>query len=682
MSELEGGGGLFARGAFLVSSGVSGGGDEESISNCPLLTPSPTVADFQHPLAISTTPVLEYDRQLSPSSVDTEASSVPPAGSSADFTQDNVAKGIQAETRRPLVDQCQEGSSSSSSCSVMQDSTASAQLLNCRNYMTLAVDANCQENGGLKPSLVGLTLGKSTQEFGFTSWNWTIIRRWCFWGVMSITVACVCVIIGYITTIPTRCDPPRSWYQGGLIYQIFPASFQDSDSNGIGDFQGIISRIHYLEELGVKGVRLSYIFQTQHYPEYFDKVENLTKLEPNLGTIDDFRLLIETLHSKNISLILDLPLYPFYENMGNSKETMVQHVIINNHILVTPLNKTHLEDIDVPHSQKGPITQVLAYWLSLGVDGFYLYGLENYLSDDHFLSQLNEWKHEMYSYNHGFEKILICTEEVITALKGLKSPINDSEVKLNAILRTFDLVDVRLDPFTRGANSIRNQLLSAQSVLYARPGYPWIYWSLGGIDSSRLASRAPFPNASLGLILASMMLPGSNDLFYGDEIGLQDISDPEGERSDLEHAHSLVPMQWTRITSGIGFTHGSQLPWLPMSKASLPLNSVEIIAAMSLLRDDNPPIYMHALWTNNKLQPNTAIRYADNYVLCIERTYPRRHAFLLAVNFGKNTAIKDLSSIYYGGVVVLDNLGKVGRYIKFQDLTLQSGQVIVTKLDK
>lgn len=61
--------------------------------------------------------------------------------------------------------------------------------------------------------------------------------------MMSLMVACVCVVIGYISTLPSRCDPPKAWYQGSLIYEIFPASFYDSNGDGIGDLKGITAKV-------------------------------------------------------------------------------------------------------------------------------------------------------------------------------------------------------------------------------------------------------------------------------------------------------------------------------------------------------------------------------------------------------------------------------------------------------
>lgn len=387
-----------------------------------------------------------------------------------------------------------------------------------------------------KATLLGLS--KSAQEYSFVNWNWTAIRKWCFWGVMSLTVACVCVIIGYMTTIPRRCDPPRSWYQGSLIYQVFPPSFQDSDANGIGDLRGIISRIGYFEKIGAKGLRLSYIYTTQHYPEYYDRVTNLTQIDKNIGDFDDFRVLVDSLHRRNISLILDLPIHPYFEQLKVrpheevEDKDAVKHVIVNNHILVSAQNKTHVE--------RGEVTDILTFWLNAGVDGFYLHGLEYFINDDRFITQVIEWRTELNKYNQAFDKILICSEVVVNKiLQNLA--VNNLETKLQVIMQSFDLINVKVDPFTDGTKSIKKKLDEIQNgVIYSKPAFPWIYWTTGDIDMNRLASKAAYGNLSLAAILTTMALPGTTGIFYGDEIALLDIHDPEDEVNILILYHRYL----------------------------------------------------------------------------------------------------------------------------------------------
>ncbi|XP_075235638.1 alpha-amylase 3-like isoform X2 [Lycorma delicatula] len=596
--------------------------------------------------------------------------------------------------------------SSSSSSSVLQDTTAaSAQLLNSHHYHNLAGDVTCQENGNIKPTLCGIQLNirKSQQDYYFVSWNWPLIRKFCFWGVMSMMVACICVVIAYVTTLPTRCDPPRSWYQGSLMYEIFPGSFKDSNDDGIGDINGIILKIDYLRNIGVQSIKLNSIFPSEHYPEHYNNIENLTKIEQTLGTINDFRLLIKKLHENNISVILDIPLYPHfkelnsqddvsYQKMNNDKKqeynpNTMTHVILNNHILNSHLNKTGANfqplETKIKHNwydnhDRGIITRILQFWLHENVDGFYMKNLENYVDDENFIDQIIEWRSLLHNSKDGFDKVLVCSSRVIDELEKINNDININ-AKLTTLLTHFSLIDIYIDDIKRIP-----QLLDyfQKGIILSNPGYPWPLWSSGGIETTRLTSRLQSHNETLAAIALQMMLPGTPSIFYGDELGLDNIHDPNGERSDISHVHSLAPMKWSSSTDGIkSFTHSRMLPWMPEAKVYGPSSGQKVISILSNIRDNNPSIYMHAIWKERVLNSNSAIRYLDDNLILLERSYPRRNTYIILSNVGKSRTVKDLSSIFFGGQVMVDHEGKSGYSITFHKLILNPGEFYVIKLD-
>lgn len=663
--------------------------DEESSSTYPLLTPSPPV-EFEHPLATETAPVLAFGRQLSPTSIDTLSSTVP-AADYGTLPPSLPSPALDNQIDK-AIDECPDAmASSSSSSSVLQDTTSSAQLLNPHHYLNLANDINSQENGGIKQVFCGLQLGKSPQDFYFLSWNWPLIRKFCFWGVMSLTVACVCVIIAYITTLPSRCDPPRAWYQGSVVYEIFPASFKDTNKDGIGDIKGIISKIDHLDRLGVRAIRLNSIFPSEHYPEHYDRIANLTRIEPLLGTLDDFKLLVSQLHKHNISLILDIPMSTYFkvltlqsshvkavkdQQQQDSSLNPVHHMIVNNHILNSNgLNTTAHSSED--QGEQRSLVEILQFWLEYGVDGFYLKGLERFVNDDKFEEQVKQWRHMLnrYTVKNDFNKIMICSQNVVKILENNAGIVNS---KLNTVLAFFDLVDYRIELL---GVDFKQQIDAVQKgVLFSKPNYPWPLWTIGGEDRSRLASRVETMNGTLAALLVNMMLPGTPSIFYGDEIGLDNLHDPDGEREDISHVHQLSPMKWAEN----GFTQPGVLPWLPNAASHSPTNSVTVISEMSSFRDVTPSIYMHAVWKEGTLIPNCAIRYTDKDLIVVERSYPRRHSYVIIANLGNKVVHKDLSSIYYRGTVILETNSRqdINRYITFQTLVLYPGEAAIVKLDK
>jgi hypothetical protein len=57
-------------------------------------------------------------------------------------------------------------------------------------------------------------------------WNWPLIRKFSFWGAVSLLMACVCIVITLIARLPTKCKPHHDWWQGTVFYEVFPASFK------------------------------------------------------------------------------------------------------------------------------------------------------------------------------------------------------------------------------------------------------------------------------------------------------------------------------------------------------------------------------------------------------------------------------------------------------------------------
>lgn len=318
--------------------------------------------------------------------------------------------------------------------------------------------------------------------------------------------------------------------------------FQDDNSDGTGDLRGLSKQAFYFTSLGVQVVRLNSIFQAEHYPENYDQVQNLTEISAVLGNMKDFNFLVNVLHRQNISIVLDLPLSPFIKQLSMSeKETEMQTNIAaeKNGWLVfmdsTTENETqHQLNVDASNRVKrmetrsdNMVSSAISYWLKNGVDGIYLKGLEYLVHKSEFESLIREWRKITKSFNKGLdhEKMLMCSMDVLNAL----DPKDDSR-KVDAVLNNMDLIDVKLDIVSNGTQGLKIQVDKlVKGVQLSKPGSPWIQWSMGSIDTERLTSQLPTANASLAAILFEMMLPGTPSIFYGDEIGIEELKDPEQE---------------------------------------------------------------------------------------------------------------------------------------------------------
>src|SRR5690242_2314887 len=91
----------------------------------------------------------------------------------------------------------------------------------------------------------------------------------------------------------------HSWWQRGIVYQIYPRSFQDSNGDGVGDLPGITSRLDYLQWLGVDAIWISPIFPSPMADFGYD-VTDYTGIHSMFGTLADFDALIAAAHDREL----------------------------------------------------------------------------------------------------------------------------------------------------------------------------------------------------------------------------------------------------------------------------------------------------------------------------------------------------------------------------------------------
>lgn len=98
---------------------------------------------------------------------------------------------------------------------------------------------------------------------------------------------------------------PTEWWKTGIVYQVYPRSFQDSDGDGVGDLNGIRRRLSHLVELGVDALWLSPIFLSPMRDFGYD-IADYTAIDPVFGTLSDFDALVSEAHGLGLKLLLDL----------------------------------------------------------------------------------------------------------------------------------------------------------------------------------------------------------------------------------------------------------------------------------------------------------------------------------------------------------------------------------------
>jgi oligo-1,6-glucosidase len=103
----------------------------------------------------------------------------------------------------------------------------------------------------------------------------------------------------------TKTTSDEAWFRRAVVYQIYPRSFQDSDGDGIGDLRGVLSRLDYIEALGVEVVWLSPIYPSPQADNGYD-ISDYQDIDPVFGTLADLDELVAALHARGMKLVMDL----------------------------------------------------------------------------------------------------------------------------------------------------------------------------------------------------------------------------------------------------------------------------------------------------------------------------------------------------------------------------------------
>ena len=97
----------------------------------------------------------------------------------------------------------------------------------------------------------------------------------------------------------------QEWWKEEIVYQIYPKSFKDSNHDGIGDIQGIIEKLDYLEDLGVTMLWICPVYQSPMDDNGYD-ISDYYQIHPDFGTMDDMDELIQKAKERHIKIIMDL----------------------------------------------------------------------------------------------------------------------------------------------------------------------------------------------------------------------------------------------------------------------------------------------------------------------------------------------------------------------------------------
>jgi alpha-glucosidase len=376
------------------------------------------------------------------------------------------------------------------------------------------------------------------------------------------------------------------WPEQPVVYQVYPRSFQDSDADGVGDLNGVRSRLDHLVDLGVDALWLSPIYPSPLADLGYD-VSDYMAVDPVYGTLDDFDSLVAAAHDRDVRLLLDIvPCHtsiehPWFEEhpdwyiwtdepnnwlaaFGGSAWTYHEgrgRYYLHSFYPEQPdLDWRNREVVEAMHG-------VLRFWLERGVDGYRLDAIDRLLKDpelrddppasEPFGLPLGDHEADLAlsnSRNH---------PDIEAALAGIREAVGDAflvgevylpSAKWQPYLRHLDAAfafELLHAPFEE-----RTLRAAIEAVCRSAGGAAWV---MSNHDFGRLATRFGEVNARAAALLL-LTLPGAAFVYQGDEIGQTEgpgVNPPYDRAGRDRYRH---PMQWEPSARG-GFTSGE--PWLP-----------------------------------------------------------------------------------------------------------------------
>jgi alpha-glucosidase len=384
-----------------------------------------------------------------------------------------------------------------------------------------------------------------------------------------------------------------------VVYQIYPRSFQDSDGDGVGDLQGVRSRLDHLAWLGVDAVWLSPIHPSPMADFGYD-VSDYTDVDPVFGTLADFDALAEEAHARGLELLLDVvPCHTSIEHpwFREQPDWYIWADHPNNWVNAFGgsawerypypaqpaepaasgageryyLHSFYPEQPDLDWRNPGvraAMGDVLRFWLDRGVDGYRIDAIDRLLKDP----QLRDDPPAAEPFG-----LPLGEDEARLALVHSRNAPDTGEalahIRAACGRRAFLVGEVYLPAARWQPYSDHFDAVFAFELLLARWEAPELRdaieactrvpgqaaWVMSNHDFGRLATRFGRENARAAALLL-LTLPGPAFLYQGDEIGQGDGPPGESRFDRAGRDRYRHPMQWDASPSG-GFTTGE--PWLP-----------------------------------------------------------------------------------------------------------------------
>lgn len=528
------------------------------------------------------------------------------------------------------------------------------------------------------------------------------------------------------------------WWQTGIIYQIYPRSYQDTNGDGVGDLPGIIQRLDYLQQLQVDAIWLSPIYPSPMHDFGYD-VADYTGINPLFGTMPDFDHLLAEAHQRGIKVIIDLvpnhtsDEHPWFVESRRSRDNPKRDWYIwrdpapdggppNNwlsffggpawtydeqtgqyylHQFVTQQPELNYRHPDVLPA----MLDVMRFWLDKGIDGFRVDVIWLMLKDEQLCDEPsnpdanpnNPHSQLLHIYTQDVDGIHDIVRQMRAVVDEYAERVLIGEIYLpierlvtyyghndeTHMPYNFQLLELPWEP-----SVIRRAIETYEAAL---PDDAWPNWVLSNHDRPRIATRAGADQARVaGMLL--LTLRGTPTIYYGEEIGMENVPIPADKVQDppalnMPELADIIgrdpvrtPMQWDAGPHA-GFAAPDVEPWLPLAADAAQRNAAaqENDAASHLS-------FYRALIALRRAEPAltvgtyTAVEAGADEVIAYVRTAPDADRFLIVLNLSSCAHILNLSAVApVAGIALATDMARAGT-LDLATLTLKANEGLVLRL--
>jgi alpha-glucosidase len=543
------------------------------------------------------------------------------------------------------------------------------------------------------------------------------------------------------------------WWQTGVIYQIYPRSFKDTTGNGVGDLAGIIEQLDYLTEtLGVDAIWLSPFYPSPMADFGYD-VSDYTDIHPLFGDLATFDELVAQAHRRRLRIIVDLvpnhssDQHPWFLESRSSRDNPKRDWYVwadakpdgalpNNWLSVFGgpawewdettsqyyLHSFLKEQPDL--NWRNPVVKeamfdVVRFWLERGVDGFRI-DVAHYIMKDpdmcdnppnpnpqgSLCRQPRKYDMLLHIHDKGHPDVHAVFREfrqLLDAYSTERPRFSVGEIHIFDWQKWAGYYGENLDelhmPFNFSLLNVEWKARDVRQVVdeleAAIPPGAWPNYVLGNHDHTRIVARYGRAQARVAAMLL-LTLRGTPTLYYGDEIGMNDVpippereQDPFGLREPgFGRDPNRTPMQWSPAPNAGFSVPSTRELWLPLAtdyqEFNVECQLVELRSILNLYRRllryrKASPALQWGRYQSLDADVDRASGVPETCYAFLRYTEGQGRRVLVVLNFSAEEQRIVLPALGEGTLVVSTHLDREGA-VSLDELVLRENEGVIVEL--